>query len=627
MKITCSKKNCKRPVSAAKGRKRRVVASSPYEPKRNTAKPYMYFTKHGIGPGTLPKDVNLVKWNDIDDYMTQIWVDRPLSTKELDNYDIIPETCNTELMKKYEITSATKCKTKRKFTVKASRSGKDIKDPFKDIVMYINHKKIYEGKIETGDSSLEDAIERACENPDVMQGLQNWCNSFGDPFDFDGTAKDTAWTVAAMIRYDERDADDNFYIDGDGYIDMEVFYAEDEVQASTSTKKKFTVKASTDADEAYERMERMDFAEQLVSELEAEYGCKLSDAGWGQIHDLANDLEFGKGAEKHGSTPMLYLENVIYDIFEEYTGCIVGSESVSKGSVCAASDNSVSSEDVDELVLYITNDGDLYRQMTTPIINNMKRKHKNGNYDDTLAVKAWMHLTDAGVKKYDKEFGSGKGSVAWLNKATREAIAEELKEYYEDEISFDESAVQGADDSKTYTITYDRYQDTVTVDNFESEQDAVDKLIDKLESEGSTGCFVDPDEYNEDEYVIGGNHGLALYHGGNFHIEETGSIESATTVDVPSEKDSSVIDESDDSNYIQKLADGVVAELNDYWDGMMQFYSEISDEAITFKIDDDKFADWLWIQPLDGIIANDADLESDITELYESVMTDILPSF
>jgi hypothetical protein len=46
----------------------------------------------------------------------------------------------------------------------------------------------------------------------------------------------------------------------------------------------------------------------------------------------------------------------------------------------------------------------------------------------------------------------------------------------------------------------------------------VDKLIDNLEEEGYTGCFCNPDDYNEDEYVIGGNHSLALLHHGNFQI-------------------------------------------------------------------------------------------------------------
>lgn len=55
----------------------------------------------------------------------------------------------------------------------------------------------------------------------------------------------------------------------------------------------------------------------------------------------------------------------------------------------------------------------------------------------------------------------------------------------------------------------------------------VDILIDQLEAEGRKNCFIDPDdtkelggEIYEDEYVIGGNHGLLLYHGGNFLIQE-----------------------------------------------------------------------------------------------------------
>lgn len=53
---------------------------------------YKYFTKHGIGPGTLPKDAKLLDWRDIDDNVTAIWLDRCLTTKELKEYDIYPET-------------------------------------------------------------------------------------------------------------------------------------------------------------------------------------------------------------------------------------------------------------------------------------------------------------------------------------------------------------------------------------------------------------------------------------------------------------------------------------------------------------------------------------------------------
>jgi len=59
----------------------------------------------------------------------------------------------------------------------------------------------------------------------------------------------------------------------------------------------------------------------------------------------------------------------------------------------------------------------------------------------------------------------------------------------------------------------------VQVEDWEHEQNAIDKMIDKFEDTEDMGFFVNPDEYPEDEYIIGGNHCLALYHGGNLHIE------------------------------------------------------------------------------------------------------------
>lgn len=112
---------------------------------------------------------------------------------------------------------------------------------------------------------------------------------------------------------------------------------------------------------------------------------------------------------------------------------------IKRSSVMSASrDTSVSKDDVTELVTYIENDETLYRQVIKPTIDNMKRKRKSGKYDDTLAVKAWMHVADEGVRKYDKEFGSGRGSLTLLNKATREAIAKGLKDSFEEEISYED---------------------------------------------------------------------------------------------------------------------------------------------------------------------------------------------
>ena len=37
---------------------------------------YKYYTSHGIGPGTIPRDVKLLDWEDLDNNMTVIWLDR-----------------------------------------------------------------------------------------------------------------------------------------------------------------------------------------------------------------------------------------------------------------------------------------------------------------------------------------------------------------------------------------------------------------------------------------------------------------------------------------------------------------------------------------------------------------------
>lgn len=53
----------------------------------------------------------------------------------------------------------------------------------------------------------------------------------------------------------------------------------------------------------------------------------------------------------------------------------------------------------------------------------------------------------------------------------------------------------------------------------------LDKAIDQIEEREGVGYALKhideaEEEYNEDEYVVGGNHGLALVHYGNFEIRE-----------------------------------------------------------------------------------------------------------
>ena len=66
----------------------RVTASSYTAPKGG----YLYIFKHGVGPGTIPNDVKVIKWKDLPNYYTAVWLDRFLTTDELRRYDIPSET-------------------------------------------------------------------------------------------------------------------------------------------------------------------------------------------------------------------------------------------------------------------------------------------------------------------------------------------------------------------------------------------------------------------------------------------------------------------------------------------------------------------------------------------------------
>lgn len=540
----------------------------------------------------------------------------------------------------------------RKYSVKASSESYSMADY--DIVIYRNSEKVYSGSVY--DTSFYNKIRDLCKDPENLSVFKDWLLDYGVS---DLEDVDISESVIDMITYEweeATDADEDFYVEISMYgnqhsnVRFEVFYAKDEVKASTSTKRKYIVKASkkvagsqgNDVDEdGYsaednERFEREQFAENIVHEIEDEYSIKVSDGAWGKIYDLADDLSFGADAHEHGSDPMWVLEDYIYEIIEEDAGIVIGSTSISasqdeslidelwsacddisglqdidfdsddtdgthiifiygnstydydsreseliealqaagynaeydtnngsnvivlhvtrfvnesisvrKKSVTASQVNTtVSQEDVDELVLYITNDGDLYRGRACDIIKNLKRKVKNGNYNKELAVKAWKYLADDGVRKYDKEFGSGNGSLSWLNPATRKAIAAELRDYYEEEIFYEDSVTSAVATNHNSPRTYDT-------------------------------------------------------------------------------------DSNRDAEYLNALGKGVIQKLTqtvgdtDVFGGDVTY--EISDSAITFMASGDGTV--LYIQPLDHIEPNMDDLEADIEELSESIYSEIMPKF
>lgn len=86
-----------------------------------------------------------------------------------------------------------------------------------------------------------------------------------------------------------------------------------------------------------------------------------------------------------------------------------------------------------ELFLYATNDGNLYRQMITPAINNLKKKLAKGQYDAQKAVDLYYYIATEASNRYYKDFGY-KFSVG-----DRFTVAVEMEGYYfESEVSYND---------------------------------------------------------------------------------------------------------------------------------------------------------------------------------------------
>ena len=84
-----------------------------------------------------------------------------------------------------------------------------------------------------------------------------------------------------------------------------------------------------------------------------------------------------------------------------------------------------------ELFLYATNDCELYRQMITPVINNLRKKAEKGTYDSDKAVDAYYRIACEASKRYNKDFGYS------FSVQDRFSCAVDMEEYYgEDEVFY-----------------------------------------------------------------------------------------------------------------------------------------------------------------------------------------------
>ena len=89
-------------------------------------------------------------------------------------------------------------------------------------------------------------------------------------------------------------------------------------------------------------------------------------------------------------------------------------------------------EESRELFLCATNDGDLYRRMILPAIENLRKKAKKGNYDSDKAVDLYYYIATEASNIYNKNFGYS------FSVQDRFTAAVDMEVYYrEDQVFYD----------------------------------------------------------------------------------------------------------------------------------------------------------------------------------------------
>ena len=131
-------------------------------------------------------------------------------------------------------------------SIKSVSKSKAIKasEDSDDIVMYWDGQKVYEGPIMR---DFVDKVNWFLDDPEKLQEIVDYCNSFGDPLIEDTSDTfDVASTFAEVVGWEQGEAeaiDDDFYV-SDEAGHFEIFPKSREVQGSVQRRAKKSVNAS-----------------------------------------------------------------------------------------------------------------------------------------------------------------------------------------------------------------------------------------------------------------------------------------------------------------------------------------------------------------------------------------------
>lgn len=88
-----------------------------------------------------------------------------------------------------------------------------------------------------------------------------------------------------------------------------------------------------------------------------------------------------------------------------------------------------------ELVLHADNHPHLYHSSHTPIMNNLRKKMKKGEYHPEKAKKLWAYHADRAAQSYAKEHGDGKPWHKMFSTADRKAAASHWEDMHRHELN------------------------------------------------------------------------------------------------------------------------------------------------------------------------------------------------
>lgn len=123
-----------------------------------------------------------------------------------------------------------------------------------------------------------------------------------------------------------------------------------------------------------------------------------------------------------------------------------------------------------DLYLYAKNSQNVYDRMVVPILENLSRKIRRGIYNGNKALNSFENIMDFAAQEYDRELGSGRGSLTLFNKATRREAAKKLMEHFEGDLY----NMAGEVKSSLYKIYPTEGADNYQYKSFNSESEAED---------------------------------------------------------------------------------------------------------------------------------------------------------